>query len=44
MRNRRQCSYCRLKKCFDIKMRKDWIRTDEERRLRQLKNLYKQQQ
>ncbi|CAF4609909.1 unnamed protein product [Rotaria sp. Silwood1] len=43
MRNRRQCSYCRLKKCFDIKMRKDWIRTDEERRLRQLKNLYKQQ-
>ncbi|CAF1421300.1 unnamed protein product, partial [Rotaria sordida] len=32
---RRQCSYCRLKKCFDIKMRKDWIRTDEEKQIRQ---------
>lgn len=33
---RRQCVYCRLKKCFDMKMRKDWIRTDEERRIRDL--------
>lgn len=42
VRNRRQCTYCRLKKCFDIKMRKDWIRTEEERQLRQLRKLYKQ--
>ncbi len=40
---RRQCTYCRLKKCFDIKMRKDWIRTDEERELRQLQKLAKEQ-
>jgi chorismate mutase len=32
-----------LKKCFDIKMRKDWIRTDEERELRQLQKLAKEQ-
>ncbi|CAF0746452.1 unnamed protein product [Rotaria sordida] len=42
MHNRRQCTHCRLKKCFAINMRKDWIRTEEERRLRQLKKLYKQ--
>ena len=42
MYNRRQCAYCRLKKCFDIKMRKDWIRTEEERQLRLLKKLHKQ--
>ncbi|CAF0839052.1 unnamed protein product [Adineta steineri] len=35
---RRQCTYCRLKKCFDIKMRKDWIRTEEERKLRRLQD------
>ncbi|CAF4478085.1 unnamed protein product [Rotaria socialis] len=40
---RRQCTYCRLKKCFDIKMRKDWIRTDEEKRIRQLQKLAKEQ-
>ena len=40
---RRQCTYCRLKKCFDVNMRKDWIRTEEERELRRLKNLTKQQ-
>ncbi len=43
VRTRRQCAYCRLKKCFDIKMRKDWIRTDEERELRQLQKLAKEQ-
>ncbi|CAF3049811.1 unnamed protein product [Rotaria sp. Silwood2] len=40
---RRQCTYCRLKKCFDIKMRKDWIRTEEEKQLRQLIKLTKEQ-
>ncbi|UJR14812.1 hypothetical protein I4U23_001799 [Adineta vaga] len=40
---RRQCTYCRLKKCFDIKMRKDWIRTEEETKLRQLQKLMKQE-
>lgn len=41
---RRQCTYCRLKKCFDIQMKKEWIRTDEERQLRRLKILTKEQQ
>ncbi|CAF1421312.1 unnamed protein product [Rotaria sordida] len=40
---RRQCGYCRLKKCFDIKMRKDWIRTDEEKKTRYLRRLTKEQ-
>ncbi|CAF1226951.1 unnamed protein product [Rotaria magnacalcarata] len=43
IQTRRQCTYCRLKKCFDIKMRKDWIRTDEEKRIRQLQKLTKEQ-
>lgn len=43
MNNRRQCTYCRLKKCFAVNMRKDWIRTDEERELRRLRDLQKQQ-
>ncbi|CAF3378263.1 unnamed protein product, partial [Rotaria sp. Silwood2] len=40
---RRQCAYCRLKKCFNIKMRKDWIRTEEEKQLRRLIKLTKEQ-
>lgn len=40
---RRLCTYCRLKKCFDIGMRKDWIRTEEETRLRQLQKLFKEE-
>ncbi|CAF3818447.1 unnamed protein product [Rotaria sordida] len=36
---RRLCTYCRLKKCFDIKMRKEWIRTEEECRVRKLQRL-----
>jgi len=44
VRTRRHCAYCRLKKCFDIKMRKDWIRTEEEVQMRQLKKLAKEQQ
>jgi hypothetical protein len=43
VRTRRHCAYCRLKKCFDIKMRKDWIRTEEEVELRRLKKLAKEQ-
>ena len=34
--NRRQCSSCRLKKCFEVGMKEDWIRTDKERQLREL--------
>lgn len=40
---RRLCTYCRLKKCFDVKMRKEWIRTDEERQVRELIKFNKQQ-
>ncbi|CAF4441144.1 unnamed protein product [Rotaria sp. Silwood2] len=40
---RRQCATCRLKKCFDIKMRKDWIRTEEEKQFRQLIKIAKEQ-
>ncbi|CAF1244025.1 unnamed protein product [Adineta ricciae] len=40
---RRQCTYCRLKKCFDIKMRKEWIRTEEEVKLRQIQKQMKQE-
>jgi hypothetical protein len=43
VRTRRHCAYCRLKKCFDLKMRKDWIRTNKETELRQLKKLAKEQ-
>ncbi|CAF2022849.1 unnamed protein product [Rotaria magnacalcarata] len=43
IKNRRLCTYCRLKKCFDIQMRKEWIRTEGERQIRQLKKLTKQQ-
>ncbi len=43
VRTRRQCTYCRLKKCFDINMRKEWIRTDKEKELRQLQKLAKEQ-
>ena len=32
-----------MKKCFDINMRKDWIRTDEEKQLRQLQKFAKEQ-
>ncbi|CAF0881614.1 unnamed protein product [Adineta ricciae] len=39
---RRRCTYCRLKKCFDVKMRKDWIRTDEERQFRKMINSEKE--
>jgi NMD protein affecting ribosome stability and mRNA decay len=43
IQTRRHCAYCRLKKCFDIRMRKDWIRTNEEVELRQLQKLAKEQ-
>jgi len=41
--SRRQCTYCRLKKCFDVKMKKEWIQSEEERYLRKLRCLYKPQ-
>ncbi|CAF4985289.1 unnamed protein product [Rotaria sp. Silwood1] len=39
---RRQCVSCRLKKCFNIKMRKEWIRTEDEKNLRRLQKLAKE--
>ncbi|CAF1094574.1 unnamed protein product [Adineta ricciae] len=37
---RRHCSHCRIKKCFAVGMRKEWIRSEEEKqkRLGQLKH------
>ncbi|CAF3083436.1 unnamed protein product [Rotaria socialis] len=29
--NRRHCTYCRIRKCFTIGMRKDWIRSEKEK-------------
>ncbi|CAF3602114.1 unnamed protein product [Rotaria sp. Silwood1] len=40
---RRQCTYCRLKKCFDIKMCKELILTEEEKQSRHLIRLAKEQ-
>ncbi|UJR09349.1 hypothetical protein I4U23_013592 [Adineta vaga] len=31
---RRHCSYCRIKKCFAVGMRKEWIRSEEEKQKR----------
>ncbi|CAF1077316.1 unnamed protein product [Didymodactylos carnosus] len=34
MVNRRHCTYCRLQKCFNVGMRKEWIRSEEEKQLK----------
>ncbi|CAF1390158.1 unnamed protein product [Adineta ricciae] len=31
---RRHCSHCRIKKCFAVGMRKEWIRSEEEKQKR----------
>ena len=35
--NRRFCQKCRLKRCFEIGMKSEWIQSDEEKRLKRLK-------
>ncbi|CAF0818776.1 unnamed protein product [Adineta steineri] len=37
MRTRRDCSYCRLKKCFEVGMKKELILTDDIKRLKREK-------
>ncbi|CAF0834531.1 unnamed protein product [Adineta ricciae] len=34
---RKRCKYCRLKKCFDKGLRKDWIMSEEEKRTKKQK-------
>ncbi|KAF4532555.1 hypothetical protein B566_EDAN008479 [Ephemera danica] len=34
---RRFCQKCRLQKCFDIGMRKDWIMSEEDKQLKKIK-------
>ncbi|CAF0882069.1 unnamed protein product [Didymodactylos carnosus] len=34
MVNRRHCTYCCLQKCFNVGMRKEWIRSEEEKQLK----------
>ncbi|CAF4927976.1 unnamed protein product, partial [Rotaria sp. Silwood1] len=42
IQTRRLCPYCRLKKCFDIKMRKELILSEEEKKSRYGMKLAKQ--
>lgn len=37
MRTRRDCSYCRLKKCFEVGMKKELILTDDVKRMKREK-------
>ncbi|CAF1009630.1 unnamed protein product [Adineta steineri] len=37
LENRRHCTYCRIKKCFSIGMRKEWIRSEEEKNIKRTK-------
>ncbi|CAF1578220.1 unnamed protein product, partial [Didymodactylos carnosus] len=40
LETRRHCTYCRLKKCFSVGMKKQWIRTEDEKlkKRRQIEN------
>ncbi|XP_052100411.1 nuclear hormone receptor HR96-like isoform X2 [Mytilus californianus] len=43
IRTRRFCPHCRLKKCFDIGMRKEMILDDNERKMRMAKVMHNRQ-
>ncbi|CAF3984204.1 unnamed protein product, partial [Rotaria sp. Silwood1] len=37
LETRKRCKYCRLKKCFDKGLRKEWIMSEEEKRTKKQK-------
>ncbi|CAG2103599.1 unnamed protein product [Medioppia subpectinata] len=41
---RRFCRTCRLRKCFDVGMKEDWILSEEDKNERRLKKEFKRQQ
>lgn len=37
IQTRRQCPHCRIKKCFDVGMRKEWIQSEDEKRSKRVR-------